>query len=178
MSSETNGIFTNVRNEIFKQKCYGMWKIFIVIIFMIILYWFVLLKLHGNEKNAVEADFMNHIVFETPNVKFLENCCSWWPISHFILFTVIGFLFPECDLMAILAGIGWELAEVGVYYTIGQERQGVRKPGSGKIEYSGSWVQGSFKDIFMNIAGFYTGKAISIAYERKCENKNETEIEK
>lgn len=159
-------------DEIFKRKCYGMWKIFTVIVFMIIIYWFILLRVHGTEHNAVNGDFMNHIVFET---SFLENCCSWWPISHFILFTVIGFLFPDCDLMAILAGIGWELAEVGVYYTIGEQRQGVRRPGSSKIQYSGSWWNGSYKDIFMNIAGFYTGKALSIACGKGVceEDKNE-----
>lgn len=141
---------------------------------MIILYWFLLLSIHKTEENAVEADFMNQIVFDAA---FLENCCSWWPISHFILFTVVGFLFPECDVMAILAGIGWELAEVGVYYTIGQQRQGVRRYGSGKVEYSGSWVQGSYKDIFMNIAGFYVGKAASIFLQKHDkQEKNENEI--
>lgn len=166
------------KTTLFKRKCYGMWKIFIFIVFMIILYWFILLSIHKTEKNAVKADFMNQIVFDADgyNMSFLENCCSWWPISHFILFTVVGFLFPECDLMAILAGIGWELAEVGVYHTIGQHRQGVRRYGTGKVEYSQSWWMGSYKDIFMNIAGFYVGKAASKQFypEGYCENKNET----
>lgn len=137
-----------------------MWKIFILIIVMIVFYWFLLLSVNGNEERSVYADPLNKIVFEAP---FLERCCSWWPISHFILFTVIGFLFPECDVMAILAGIGWELAEVGVYYGIGQNRQGVRKGNTNKIEY-GTWWAGSTKDIVMNIAGFYTGKLFATMY--------------
>lgn len=150
---------------VFKRKCYGMWKIFALIVASILLYWVYLLNIDGTEKGAVLFDPMNKIVFNAP---ILENCCSWWPISHFILFTIIGFLFPECDLMAIMAGIGWELTEVTVYHAMGAERQGVKHPGSEKVEYSGSWMQGSFKDIFMNIAGFYVGKTIAKIYGRKC----------
>ena len=86
----------------FKQKCYGMWKIFIAIVFMIIIYWFILLKIHKTEHNAVNADFMNHIVFDASEISFLENCCSWWPISHFILFTVIyeQFLYTKISALA------------------------------------------------------------------------------
>lgn len=144
------------------RKCYGMWKIFALVVGWILIYWIFLLAYgDGTEKGAVNADILNKIVFKAP---FLENCCSWWPISHFILFSIIGFLFPDCDLMAITAGIGWELVEVGVYHAMGAQRQGVRTSGSQNVEYSGSWMQGSFKDIFMNTAGFYFGKTLSKMY--------------
>ncbi len=147
--------------------CLQMWKIFGVVVTIIVLYWILLLYIHGSEEKSIHGDPMNKILFELP---FLENCCSAWPVSHFILFTIIGFLFPDCDAMAISAGIGWELIEVGVYHALGKSRQGVRR--SGKVEYSSSWWMGSTKDIFMNIAGFYTGKLIFSQSQRRCTCKD------
>lgn len=145
-------------------KCYGMLKIFVAIVGIILIYWFLLLSMHENEKGAVYADPMNKIVFNFP---YLESCCSWWPISHFILFTFIGFLFPTCDFAAVSAGVCWELTEMAVYYAMGADRQGIKRPGSHNVEYSNSWWAGSFKDIFMNIAGFYVGKTLQHLYGKK-----------
>lgn len=136
----------------------GMTNIFIGVVILIVLYWMFLLSTNGwVEHKAVLSDPMNYIAFNFP---FLEQCCSWWPISHFILFFIIGLLFPGCDYFAILAGIGWELVEVGMYHALNKDRQGVRNLNSNFVEYSESWWAGSFKDIFMNIIGFYTGKII------------------
>ena len=140
------------------QKCVNMFKIFAVVVALILCYWLLLLNVHGNEENAVYGDHMNKIVFTLP---YLEACCSWWPISHFVLFGMIGFLYPDCDVMAISAGVAWELVEVGVYYAMGADRQGVRRAGSERVQYSGNWFNGSFKDIFMNVMGFYLGKFLS-----------------
>jgi len=140
------------------QKCINMFRIFSIIIALILCYWFTLLSIHKTEENAVYGDPMNKIVFTLP---YLEACCSWWPISHFILFTIIGFLFPDCDLMAIAAGVGWELVEMTVYYAMGANRQGVRRTGSERVEYSSSWMAGSFKDVVMDILGFYLGKFLN-----------------
>lgn len=148
--------------------CLSMYKIFCFVVGLILIYWVALLKVNGSERKAVYGDPMNRIVFDL-KLPFLEACCSWWPISHFILFTVIGYLYPKCDAVAILSGIGWELTEVGVYYAMGADRQGVRKIGSENIEYSSSWWMGSFKDIFMNIGGFYFGKTLNETFSPKCE---------
>lgn len=151
-----------------KRKCRGMLKLFLVVVLTIVLYWFFLLGAKGSEENAVHHDFMNQIVFEAPTNLF-ETCCSWWPVSHFIFFFIIGLLFPTCDVLAVTGGIAWELTEVGVYQTIGKKRQGVRKPGKTTIEYSQNWWAGSTKDIVMNIAGFYTGKIlIGICGKKLC----------
>ena len=134
-----------------------MYRLYIYAVSFIVLYWFFLLATNGSEKRAVYSDPFNKIVFDMP---FLEKCCSWWPLSHFIFFLIIGILFPDCDLPAILGGIAWELTEVGVYYAIGQDRQGTRN-GDGKIQYAESWWMGSTQDIVMNIVGFYLGKFLN-----------------
>lgn len=130
-----------------------MYKLFLLAVVLIIGYWFFMLGAYGTDVKAIMADPLNRIVVDVP---IIENCCSWWPISHFILFFIIGVLFPECDVEAITCGVLWELFEVGAHYAIGKERQYVRKQDA--IEYSQSWWAGSFKDIFFNIAGFYLGK--------------------
>jgi hypothetical protein len=146
------------------KKCGGVYKIFAITVATIFIYWLFLL--HTNKNSIPENDIMNRIIFEFP---YLENCCSMWPLSHFILFLIIGFLFPDCDAVAIGGGVLWEMAEVGAFYVFkSDKRQAVMKNGN-RIEYSQNWWMGSFKDIFFNIAGFYVGKAISRTISKKEE---------
>lgn len=145
------------------RECQGMYKLFLISITLIIGYWFYLLgEYGGDETKAIYADPLNKIVFNIPTI---ENCCSWWPLSHFILFFIIGVLFPECGVIAIIAGVLWELFEVGAHAVIGRERQYVR--GETGVEYSQSWWAGSMKDIFFNIVGFYAGMLMMKAIGRK-----------
>ena len=164
---------TSNPNQVFVPKsppdqagCKGLYKTFLLSVILIVGYWLLLIGAKGGEEKAVYSDPMNRMVFEMP---FLEKCCSWWPISHFIFFFIIGLLFPHCDLVAVLGGILWEVTEVIVYSSLKKGRQGVRRTGSSKIEYSESWWSGSFKDIFFNIAGFYLGKmVILVSGKRIC----------
>jgi hypothetical protein len=113
---------------------------------------------------------------------YLENCCSLWPISHGILFFIIGILFPDCDIIAIGGGIIWELIEMLMGSVTSKQRQGVRRSAKSKIEYSKNWWAGSMKDILFNIVGFYLGKAVSKSLDlhpciphltdHNCENNN------
>lgn len=153
------------------EKCKGMYWIFVFVVATIFIYWIYLTTRYGMEE-AMYHDPLNFIVFEIP---YLENCCSWWPISHFLLFLIIGLFYPTCDASAILSGIAWELFEVGAHSMMKIERQGVRpqRADSKKVEYSENWVNGSAKDIVANIAGFYTGKLIRTQFidTRKCHTK-------
>ena len=138
------------------SKCRGIYKLFVIIPIIIIVYWFILSSLAG--KRALYVDPMNRIVF---NTDIFENCCSWWPISHFFLFLFIGLTSPDCDVIAMSGGIVWELFEVGVHSLAGYDRQGVRRE-VGNLEYSKNWWAGSSKDIAFNFMGFYLGKIITI----------------
>jgi hypothetical protein len=167
------------------SKCSGLLKLYTFVVLWILLYWCLLLGFSGTEGNAVNIDPFNKMILEVP---FFEKCCSMWPLSHFIFFLIIGFLFPSCDVPAILGGIGWELAEVGVYYTLGHQRQGTRK--NGKIQYSQNWWAGSWQDIAMNIGGFYVGKFLSFSWKKftgkricfssldNCPEKNDVQEQK
>lgn len=161
-----------------KLKCRGVYRLFFFMVMLIFLYWVLMMGLHGSHNRFSEFDPLNKIFI---NVPYLENCCSWWPLSHFFFFFILGLLFPECDIPVVIGGILWELFEVIVYYSIKQERQGIRR-GNDKIEYSNNWWSGSTKDILMNIMGFYLGKlVIKISGKRivipyvndECDNRHE-----
>ena len=116
----------------------------------------------------IESDVMNRRVFNL-NV-FNSSCCSWWPISHFLFFMVLGFLFPSCDIPVISAGILWEIAEEILSIILNyRETRHVVTVETGNLQYRDSWWAGSLQDIFFNIAGFYFGKIIStMLFNRSC----------
>jgi len=138
------------------KECKGVYKIFFLI-FIVICFYFIILKLfYKTNEQKIQNDILNVKVVDVP---FLENCCSWWPISHFILFFILGLLFPQCGLLVISVGIGWEIFETILSYLgNNSERQAIREDSlSENYEYSHNWWAGSFKDIIMNILGFITG---------------------
>ena len=43
------------------------------------------------KKNYVQHDPLNKQIIDVPIIS--KNCCSWWPVSHFILFCIYSFRF-------------------------------------------------------------------------------------
>ena len=142
------------------KKCKSMYIIFGISIVLFMVYFYLILRpFFSSEQNAVPHDPMNVKVFDFP---LLENCCSWWPISHFFAYLLAGIFFPDCDIAALTIGLVWEGFEVLMSALTGGVRQPVRKSSKAqKYEYSQNWWAGSFKDIFMNISGFYVGKFLN-----------------
>jgi hypothetical protein len=155
------------------DKCSGMYKIFIIIVLLIVFYWMFLVVSVGND-NVTTTDILNKKIFDLR--VFNELCCGSWTISHYILFAIVGYLYPTCDLQAITAGIIWELVEIGFYkVAMSEGRQPVRTAEG--IEYSKSWWNGGIKDIIFNIAGFYTGKVIYLLSHKQKPPNEENERE-
>ena len=143
----------NLRFEkLFKEtKCLF---IFISIAIAIIIYGCIL---HFTKS----SDFLNKKII---NIElFNKPCCSWWPVSHFILYFILGFLYPDYQFEFIMIGIGWELIE-HVSSPISKLMR-ANNENLTDIEYT-SWVSGSFNDIIFNIIGLYTG----IILNRLCKN--------
>ena len=119
--------------------------IFIVIGILIMVYGCIL---HFTKS----SDFLNKKII---NIElFNKPCCSWWPVSHFILYFILGFLYPGYQFEFIIIGIGWELFEhltSPISKLMRTNNENVKN-----IEYT-SWISGSFNDIIFNIAGLYTG---------------------
>lgn len=98
--------------------------------------------------DIVNEDPMNELLF---TVDFMGGpCCSGWPLSHFMLFAVLGILYPTCGVIVNLLGILWEL----------YEGPPVVRHEDNTVEYIGQWWQGNLRDIFFNITGFLVGKFI------------------
>jgi len=129
-------------------RCKGPLIIFAIIVAFIFIKWLYLRSQYGASGVAAN-DPMNVKVLDVP---YLENCCSWWPISHFILFFILGYFFPECWGYLIFFGILWELFEVVMFYVTSQETQVVRTADR-RIEYTNNWWAGSYKDVLMNTLG-------------------------
>lgn len=136
------------------KDCSGTYYIVSIIVIVIILKYIYIRGLYGAD-GMVQKDTMNVKVFDAP---YLENCCSWWPISHFILFGILAFVFPKCWKILLVMGVLWELFEMLMKAIFGQKSQPMRT-GDNNVEYS-DWWAGSWKDIIFNSAGIITGLTI------------------
>lgn len=141
------------------KNCAGAFRIFAFVILCILLYGLILKMVFGLDFSS--KDFMNYNVIHVPYYGEM----SFWPITHFVLFMILGILFPCCDVIVIVAGIVWEIIEelFGKYY----EKNIAKIDTSNKdIQYP-VWWGGRVSDIVCNILGFYTGKLIAHIFNIK-----------
>lgn len=141
----------------------------LLVVFAFIVVYYVYRRLVGG--NVATADPLNRKVFSLP---CLENCCSWWPISHFLLYAILGFFFPQCFFLLFLIGIGYELLEMILAKIFGSERQPLAE--ADHVEYSQNWWSGSLKDILFNVLGLVTGVALAYAYTWGISEKIKTQL--
>ena len=95
------------------------------------------------------------------NAPFLgKNCCSWWPLSHFIAFFIFGYIWPQHWKHLFGLGVVWECVEWVLNYLMtpkGEELKFKRtRTENGDIEYE-QWWSSSKKDILFNGAGILCG---------------------
>ena len=121
-------------------------------IIFIWLYWYILKQKYGTTDLA-KNDILNKKVFELPCIS--ETCCSSWKILHFLLFMIVGFLYPQHWKLITILGILWEIYEMLMSKIMHRPYQ-IARDKNGDIEYSG-WWSGSFSDILFNSAGLALG---------------------
>lgn len=132
---------------------YSIYFLLIIPIFIFIYGIIVFLLNRKKPGNVSNNDIMNNKVMDIPAIGQI----SGWKISHYILFLIMGILFPHCDLIVITLGILWEVVE----FIIGEILKhffGENQYVDPTKEYSKKWITGSWTDIIFNVAGFYTGK--------------------
>jgi hypothetical protein len=118
-----------------------------------ILYYHVYLK-KVCKSNPAKCDFMNKILI---NVN--DGCCSYWPLSHFIMHFVLAFIYPETWPLLLVFGILWE----GFEYVSGlYERTKKKDP---TRQYSEKWWAPNIADLFLNIIGMLLGLAFRKLYD-------------
>jgi hypothetical protein len=140
------------------QNCWGVYWIFLIVVIIILIYALILRLLYG--KGMVYYDNMNKKLFTIPRT----SCCSSWPISHLILFFILGFIFPDCLIIIIIAGVLWEVIESIAATLTSSERHAVRSESS-SVQYSGNWFAASGMDIVMDLIGVFAGKFARIALD-------------
>lgn len=126
----------------------------------IIIYYNVLKKVYKDK--MVENEPLNKKVINAPMLG--KNCCSWWPLSHFIAFTVFAYIWPQYWHHLFALGVAWEGVEWVLKYIMtpkGEELKFKRtRTSSGQVEYE-QWWSSSSKDILFNGAGILLGLLIN-----------------
>lgn len=138
------------------KTCPGVYGVFLLILIVLAIYWFALWTMCGYS-GVNSCDMLNVNLFTTP---FSNKPLSFWPISHFLLFFVLGLLFPHCDVLIISIGVLWEVFEVFMGKVLPNPRS--HNATGENTQYGGNWWGGSIQDIVMDVAGFYTGKAFAL----------------
>jgi len=108
---------------------------------------------------AIFKDPLNKKVFQMPYFNF---AVSHWPITHYILYCILAYLFPLKWLLIFLIGTSWEIIES--LMKIITKKDGKNFESKSKrtrvdnttIEYTTYW-DSSYKDIAFNSAGILTG---------------------
>ncbi|MEK6266419.1 MAG: hypothetical protein N2B06_16865 [Clostridium sp.] len=119
----------------------------------IIIYFAILSSKYGS-KEMYKYDFMNKKLIDLPITK---NCCSAWPLSHFVAFTIYSIIWPQHRFLLFSLGVLWEIIEVAINVITKSKHQTTRS--SDDVEYA-EWWSGSSKDIVFNSMGILLGKFI------------------
>ena len=106
--------------------------IVIAVMIIIALIIFVYFKYHKQGKM-----FFDTILYKTDAPR--DNI-TFWKISHFLFYMILGYFFPEEWWVAIAIGVFWEVFELVAGRCTGDK-----------------WWHGTASDIVVNIFGFATG---------------------
>lgn len=132
----------------------------------IVLYFGFLITTYGDK--ASYNDILNIRILPVRNT----TCCSSWPISHFVLFAIMGFLYPQYWLPILAAGVTWEVIEGIINFLHNQGRNHATRSVESSlhvVEYE-TWWAASNKDIGFNIAGQLLGIGIAMLVRKKIKN--------
>lgn len=131
-----------------------------VVVFIIFMIHAKFLRDKFGDKIA-KNDFMNKNI--STNIPFVKNI-SWWPVSHFVMYFILGFMFPYCARGILTLGMFWEIFESTLGYL--NLNRTLDKPDPKIYQYS-SWWTGTVSDLIYNVIGFLCGAFISIYVFKK-----------
>jgi phosphatidylserine decarboxylase len=105
---------------------------------------------------ATHKDILEFSLFKESNKYGVDG----WLLSHYLFFTLIGFVYPDTMRLSVLAGIMWELFEwyCGVYKPKCLEGFGFCASPSGSKKNEKVWWYWKWQDPIANLLGFMTGK--------------------
>lgn len=135
-----------------KSNCQGVVYISLMILALILIYVFLVKYVFKG------YDILNNIIYKDD----LIGSISWWPVTHFIMYFILGLLFPDCDYVIVFISIFWELIEEFTGQLIEDYDFGIKNSfnNDNNTQYKKKWIKGSILDIFVNLFGFYIAKLI------------------
>jgi hypothetical protein len=90
---------------------------------------------------------------KTETEKYVHPRYDWWAVSHFLLYTGLGYFFPDKLLMFFTLGIVWEIFEwMNSEYNVtlfGMELN--------NVDSQEGWWYGRSIDIIFNMSGYILG---------------------
>jgi len=131
--------------------------IIVIIIIGVVIAIGYFLYVYAFSQNIIHTDPFNKSWFSVGPIQF-----GFWPLSHFILYLILGFLFPECWLILMILGIIWE----GIEFLTGVLLEKEQKHRN-DVLYSGKWWRGNLYDPLFNGLGLLTGWYISTLVKNK-----------
>lgn len=143
-----------------KSNCAGTYRVFFVVVLCIVIYFPILRMMFGENKFGYR-DKLNTVLVDLPGI----GKVSGWPLTHFLLFFIMGILFPDCDVLIMSAGVLWEVWEECFGRFIAKDPRNtpsyMSKTGERPdVQYT-RWWAGSVKDIAWNAIGYYSGKLLA-----------------
>lgn len=135
-----------------------------LIIILSILIFFAVANQVDQSTPLREKDPLNKNVLFIPGI---ERGFSSWPISHFILYLILGYTFPKEWPFLLVVGIVWEFIEVSIGKAedkIFGKNKDITKISD--VQYENNWCTGDFADIAFNITGMIAGIAIRTVVDK------------
>ena len=131
---------------------------------------FVLCVLISIIKYMSDWDPLDRALFYTPECmrKLTGNNapCSWWPLSHFVMYTILGILSPKYWLLWTVLGILYECFECVLGRLLNGPYNSENMIANRKTQYGCRWMDGSSRDIIFNSLGLAVGYAVRVLANR------------
>lgn len=130
--------------------------ILLLFIIGLILYSIYFVSAHILDLDIVNLDPLNKHLFSIGPIQV-----GLWPISHLILYMILGYIYPDYWLQISIMGIIWEFVE----FTNGAltdnpitatEKDKEKKSGQKRM-YDKKWMAGNAYDILFNTVGLIIG---------------------
>jgi hypothetical protein len=130
------------------KKCHLVYGVALIVACLaIVLYKKIILR------DDPGQDFLNQGIVRLDK----ETLLSFWPISHFVVYFILGLMFPHpgCAVFFMVGGVLWEVFEEFMG-TIASNNVVVAEG----VQYR-SWWSGRVDDIFYNALGYFVGVFIT-----------------
>ena len=131
------------------RQCQGVYKTMLLMFGIIIMYWIFLVMICGITKVA-NCDLINQKI----DIKSTGEI-GGWSLSHVFFYYFVGLLFPDCIVVAMAAGVAYEIFEELIGYTVPRDMVSVTN--SNDDQYQKGWIRGSVSDVLYNFIGFVAG---------------------